>query len=995
MINNTLFFAMLSIFAINGIYAQNKSTASVNQQLKWLYSQQQKNALLQMSIAFDEDFKREKANAEKIAKEKGWEIIIENDSVYMELMRISKYGTPIYYTIHNRTAAKSTRANTLHNGGLLSLNLEGQGMTAYVWDAGIARETHQEYDGVGGNNRFSVGDYATELQDHSAHVMGTIIASGVTASAKGMAPQAYGIGNNWSNDLSEMSSAAANGMLISNHSYGVEIAGNPAKNFGKYSSSARSYDQILYNAPGWLMVLSAGNDGTRNSYNTAPLGGDNNYDKLIDHPVVKNNLVVANGTDAGIDDDGNLTFALIHTSSSQGPTDDYRIKPDITGNGADLYSTISTADDAYTYKNGTSMAAPSVTGTLLLLQQHYNNENSAFMKAATLKGLALHTADDISYSGYSGQLDIIAGPDPISGWGYINGMKAAQTITGEGSISVIEERSLNNSESYTFDVYASGTEDLIASISWTDPPGIVNNAVVNDATPALVNDLDIRVTRGGSTYFPYKLTGVNTNTQADNTVDPFERVDVSTPVTGALYTITVTHKGTLNSAQNFSVIVTGVTPTGGGSELAIVSTDVPVSITINSATVGGNVTDNGGHTVTERGIVWSTSINPTTSNNKLQIGTGNGTFTSTLSGLSENTTYHVRAYAINSEGTSYGSNKQFTTLSAPVKPVAAFSGIPLIINENQDVIFTDLSIYSPTSWLWSVSPNTGVSTIGGTDLNSQNPQIQFANAGNYTITLVASNIAGDSDPVSKIDYITVNAGTQDYCVSTYTAASTAQIENVTFNTINNNSSDATTDGYEDFTSISTTVNINSTYTLSVTASTTAATDYIEAYFDWNADGDWTDAGEMVSVGTLTNQTSGVVSTNVTVPSGASLSAIRMRINTEFNHVPGPCDADHLTEYGETEDYTINISDYITGIVSLSKENVVIFPNPVESILHVRLPIEDVKIQLININGERLKIIESKNTKNIDINIEDIATGIYQLVITTENNEQITLKVVKM
>eukprot|EP00218_Dolichomastix_sp_CCMP3274_P013293 CAMPEP_0170150948 /NCGR_PEP_ID=MMETSP0033_2-20121228/48101_1 /TAXON_ID=195969 /ORGANISM="Dolichomastix tenuilepis, Strain CCMP3274" /LENGTH=62 /DNA_ID=CAMNT_0010388017 /DNA_START=443 /DNA_END=628 /DNA_ORIENTATION=- len=62
-------------------------------------------------------------------------------------------------------------------------------MTAHVWDGGVARSTHQEYDGAGGNNRFSTGDSGA-LNYHSAHVTGTIMASGVVADAKGMAPHA-------------------------------------------------------------------------------------------------------------------------------------------------------------------------------------------------------------------------------------------------------------------------------------------------------------------------------------------------------------------------------------------------------------------------------------------------------------------------------------------------------------------------------------------------------------------------------------------------------------------------------------------------------------------------------------------------------------------------------------------------------------------------------------------------------------------------------------
>lgn len=106
------------------------------------------------------------------------------------------------------------------------------------------------------------------------------------------------------------------------------------------------------------------------------------------------------------------------------------------------------------------------------------------------------------------------------------------------------------------------------------------------------------------------------------------------------------------------------------------TTNVITSITPSSAVCGGNITSDGGASVTSRGVCWSTSANPTTADSKTQDGNGIGSFTSTITGLSYNTTYYVRAYATNSMGTSYGNNRNFTTTitldieSAPEKAVA-------------------------------------------------------------------------------------------------------------------------------------------------------------------------------------------------------------------------------------------------------------------------------------------------------------------------------------
>ena len=92
-----------------------------------------------------------------------------------------------------------------------------------------------------------------------------------------------------------------------------------------------------------------------------------------------------------------------------------------------------------------------------------------------------------------------------------------------------------------------------------------------------------------------------------------------------------------------------------------VTTDQITDIMQNSATGGGNVTDSGGSTVTERGICFSTNPNPTINDHKVTAGSGTGSFTAELTGLSPNTTYYVRAYAINSEGPGYGNEVNFTT----------------------------------------------------------------------------------------------------------------------------------------------------------------------------------------------------------------------------------------------------------------------------------------------------------------------------------------------
>lgn len=95
--------------------------------------------------------------------------------------------------------------------------------------------------------------------------------------------------------------------------------------------------------------------------------------------------------------------------------------------------------------------------------------------------------------------------------------------------------------------------------------------------------------------------------------------------------------------------------------LAAISTASVTNISSTGATSGGNVTSDGGAAVTSRGVCWSTEQNPTVNNSKTSDGSGVGTFSSTLTGLNPGTTYYVKAYAINSVGTAYGTQVSFTT----------------------------------------------------------------------------------------------------------------------------------------------------------------------------------------------------------------------------------------------------------------------------------------------------------------------------------------------
>ncbi|WP_234859272.1 S8 family serine peptidase [Aquimarina aquimarini] len=633
-----IFAIAAALFFSGGLFAQTP------QQKQLIAQKSNLSKLNELRIESAQKATLQKQEALQAAILNGWQVKISNtNGSFSELQKLAEDGSPIYYTTFNVAAAKSTRADHLHSGGSLGLNLDGQNMTAYVWDGGATRTTHQEFDGPGGSNRVIINDGVTTLNGnsfHAQHVTGTIVASGVQANAKGMAPQAKARTSDWNNDASEATTAASNGMLLSNHSYGFRGDLVPDQYFGAYIDESRTWDQIMHNAPYYLMVVAAGNDGNKDTYNAQPLDGNSQYDKLTGHSTSKNNLVVANANDANVNANGDLISVSINSSSSEGPTDDYRIKPDITGNGTQVYSTYDNSDTAYNSITGTSMASPNVTGSLLLLQQHYNNLKGNFMKAATLKGLALHTASDIGPSG----------PDAVHGWGLLNTKKAAEAISNAGNSSKIEELTLTSGQSYTITVDSDGTNSLVASISWTDLPGTAVTAT-NSNTPVLVNDLDIRVSKGATTYSPYKLTSITTNATGDNTVDPYERVDVNNA--SGTYTITVTNKGTLSGgSQNFSLIVTGASGTP-----VVCTATVPTGVSSSAvgsdtATIGWTAVPAASYDLRYRqtGTTAWTTVAVTTSSH-------------VINGLSPTTSYEAQVRSKCSDGTTsnYSASTNFTT----------------------------------------------------------------------------------------------------------------------------------------------------------------------------------------------------------------------------------------------------------------------------------------------------------------------------------------------
>ena len=135
------------------------------------------------------------------------------------------------------------------------------------------------------------------------------------------------------------------------------------------------------------------------------------------------------------------------------------------------------------------------------------------------------------------------------------------------------------------------------------------------------------------------------------------------------------------------------------------------AVTTATAAGGGSITSDGGAPITVRGVCWSTSPNPTIADSKTADGTGSGSFTSSIAGLSLGTTYYVRAYATNSAGTAYGTQLSFTTLAElPIITTASITGItPTASICGGDITYTGGAPITARGVCWSTSANPTIS----------------------------------------------------------------------------------------------------------------------------------------------------------------------------------------------------------------------------------------------------------------------------------------------
>ena len=361
-----------------------------------------------------------------------------------------------------------------------------------------------------------------------------------------------------------------------------------------------------------------------------------------------------------------------------------------------------------------------------------------------------------------------------------------------------------------------------------------------------------------------------------------------------------------------------------------------------------------------------------------------------VTGLTASTAYSFSVKAKDAAGNiSAASNVVSITTLAPVSDTTAPTAPTALAASGTTSTTTNLS--------WTASTdNVGVAgydVYQGTTLKGSVAGTTFAVTAltastAYTFSVKAKDAAGNVSASSNVvNVTTLAASTVTYCTSTSSNTADERIGKVVFGTINNTSTG--TAGYENFTALSTNAARGTAYTITITPTWTS-TVYSEGYAVWrdyNQNGLFTDAGELVFSKATSKTTPATGS--FTSPSTAILGTTRMRVSMKYNAIPTSCEA---FTYGQVEDYTVNITALAKGIqiTENTNINVTLFPNPASSILNISSISEKATFKVYNLLGQT--IMNGKIT-NGSIDVSNINSGNYILEIL-DNESTFTKRFVK-
>jgi hypothetical protein len=409
-------------------------------------------------------------------------------------------------------------AHFVHRNSVPGMELDGSGIAIGVGDGGQLGE-HIDFDN---KLLFETNNYAQNFGDHGDHVCGTIASSGnLDPRQEGFAPKASLLVEKTSSIIYASKDFHDNyGMVLTNNSYGSSF---DCETNGAYNYTSFTLDKQLRDLPNLMHVFAAGNNGSA-TCDGFPQG----FSTVLKYYGAAKNVLTVGSVDEGL---------ALASSSSKGPAKDGRIKPEICGVGVNVLS--NGRDNDYLSMSGTSMAAPSVTGSMALMYQKYEQDNGEVARGDLMKAIICNSADDMG----------VDGPDYRYGFGLVNTYRAIKTIEEDRyHLSSVE----NSQKSNHLVSVPAGLNKAKFMLYWHD------KEVTAGPEKALVNNLDIEIIApDGEVILPWVLnhTSANVDEPARRGVDAInniEQITIQNPMAGE-YTIVVKGVEVPFGAQDFVV----------------------------------------------------------------------------------------------------------------------------------------------------------------------------------------------------------------------------------------------------------------------------------------------------------------------------------------------------------------------------------------------------------------------------------------------------------
>jgi predicted outer membrane repeat protein len=412
--------------------------------------------------------------------------------------------------VANDSNRDNTNAGTVQNP---PYGLDGTGITVAIWDEGPADQAHPDFAG-----RITVGDGSSSTSAHGTHCTGTIGGSGANSANhggtslewRGMAPNVGLVSYSWDDPIAELDGAINTyGASVSSNSWTISVGEGNCDLYGDYDWGAPDFDEIiggLYGAP-ISIAFAAGNERNDGECETSDYG-------QIPPPSTGKNIITVGAIHSNND--------LMTSFSSWGPMDDGRIKPEVVAPGCqsndDFGVTSTVPGGGYDSFCGTSMATPTTSGCVALLQQAFSDARGELASPSLVRALLINTARDLG----------MVGPDFEFGFGAVD----VQAAIDQFQVDAFAEGTLMAEDETVDHIFyvQPGQETLQVTLAWTDP------AAAPLAGITLVNDLNlVLIDPFGNDHEPWKPNYGRPDepaTRGINFRDVVEQVTVSDPQSG-------------------------------------------------------------------------------------------------------------------------------------------------------------------------------------------------------------------------------------------------------------------------------------------------------------------------------------------------------------------------------------------------------------------------------------------------------------------------------